>query len=335
MDDDVRKPVLSSTTTTGQIRQRSSIACRTCNARRVKCDASNKLLEGLPCSNCAAAKSECRLIESRRGRKPKAARRAYQAASAYSITSPTPNGSPGVQQAAINGSGKERDQSMVMEEEHGRPQRQGTSEGPETLYAAMLESTADHGKRRQLLRPGGRVVYLGETFNLTYLLQQTNAVPHQHADKRHFLLPVDPKQDSTKQCTAEDSQTAALLTQQDAFLVLPSEICHELFRVYFSCVHPHYPILDRQDFATRYYDAINPPSYLLLQAVCFMAAGHLQSLFLMSFHWTRPTDQKDTWHWLGATISLALTLGIRVVTKQDKTSRGVLLRLLASQRDVS
>ncbi|KAK5006964.1 hypothetical protein LTR60_005434, partial [Cryomyces antarcticus] len=242
--------------------------------RRVKCDASNKLLEGLPCSNCAAAKSECRLIESRRGRKPKAARRAYQAASAYSITSPTPNGSPGVQQAAINGSGKERDQSMVMEEEHGRPQRQGTSEGPETLYAAMLESTADHGKRRQLLRPGGRVVYLGETFNLTYLLQQTNAVPHQHADKRHFLLPVDPKQDSTKQCTAEDSQTAALLTQQDAFLVLPSEICHELFRVYFSCVHPHYPILDRQDFATRYYDAINPPSYLLLQAVCFMAAGH-------------------------------------------------------------
>ncbi|KAK5001611.1 hypothetical protein LTR39_006911 [Cryomyces antarcticus] len=48
----------------------------------------------------------------------------------------------------------------------------------------------------------------------------------------------------------------------------------------------------------------------------------VQSLFLMSFHWTRPTDQKDTWHWLGATISLALTLGMHRSTRHsDMSSR--------------
>ena len=56
----------------------------------------------------------------------------------------------------------------------------------------------------------------------------------------------------------------------------------ELYRAYFKCVHPHYPILDRQGFALKYADPTKPPSYLLLQAVLFMAAGHCDVALLHS-----------------------------------------------------
>lgn len=52
-------------------RKRAKLACVTCNARRVKCDVTDRH----PCSNCAAGNVECETRESRRGkhiRKPRA-----------------------------------------------------------------------------------------------------------------------------------------------------------------------------------------------------------------------------------------------------------------------
>jgi hypothetical protein len=48
-----------------QKRKRSSIACKTCHHRRVRCDAA---LGGLPCSNCRFREAECVLIDSKRSR---------------------------------------------------------------------------------------------------------------------------------------------------------------------------------------------------------------------------------------------------------------------------
>lgn len=37
----------------------------------------------------------------------------------------------------------------------------------------------------------------------------------------------------------------------------------------------------------------------------------------MSFWWATPVDSKDTWHWLGIAISLALTIGMHRSTKDS------------------
>lgn len=45
--------------------RRSTVACKACHARRVRCDASTK---SLPCSNCASQSVKCELIDSKRVR---------------------------------------------------------------------------------------------------------------------------------------------------------------------------------------------------------------------------------------------------------------------------
>lgn len=351
MDPADNDPKPQSTTKT---RQRSSIAYRTCNNRRVKC---NVAANGVPCSNCdkAGLGKACRLIESKRGRKRKANSDASQ-------TRPPPfrtngsaerNGSPSVgdsPRSTVPGHRSESIPDLSVDKTDG----QDDTEGPETLYAQMLDTTTSPSKRRELTKPGGQVIYLGETFNLTYLLHQNSSEP-QSAHRLHFPCPVDPESDSVKRSIVLDGLAMELLQRQGAFKLPPVEVCHELYRTYFRCVQPHYPILDPQDFATRYIDISDPPSWLLLQAVLFMAAGHcdisvlkaagfksrsearlalfkrtkalydadheldkvtiVQAIFLMSFWWATPMDQKDTWHWLGNAISLALTLGMHRSTR--------------------
>lgn len=45
-------------------RTKTVVACRRCNAKKVKCTAS----EGVPCARCVAANAECVLINSQRGK---------------------------------------------------------------------------------------------------------------------------------------------------------------------------------------------------------------------------------------------------------------------------
>lgn len=354
-DNDEPKP--PSTTKT---RQRSSIACRTCNSRRVKC---NVAANGVPCANCdkAGLAKSCQLIDSKRGRKRKSESDVSppKPKSLRTNGNSEPSGTPSVGESptpTVRGCLNEAIPDLPVD----KPNGQNDSEGPEMLYAQMLDTTTGPSKTRELLRPGGQVIYLGETFNLTYLLQQGSSEP-QSAQKLHFPVPVDAEKDSANRARGVDGLATELLRRQGAFELPSSEICHELYRTYFRCVQPHYPILDPQDFAARYVDIKNPPSWLLLQAVLFMAAGHcdfavlesagfksrsearlslfkrtkalydadheldkvtiVQALFLMSFWWATPMDQKDTWHWLGNAISLALTLGMHRSTRASDMSQ--------------
>ena len=369
-------------------RQRSSIACQSCNSRRVKCNAASG---GLPCSNCQRSGRDCRLIVSRRGK------RKSKSAAATAIDTPTsapvptvppndtldPNNIPD-DDDTLNGPEKPSEnvqlQTQTAEESRitshsvniatalgepvagdGLPESQSNGqngiEGPEMLYAQMLEADKPRGKQRKLMKPGGQVVYLGETFNLTYLLQQNSPEEPERRHRLHYPMPIDNTKDSPDTRTGD---RIGLLEIQKAFELPSSDICRELFRAYFKHVQPHYPITDRELFLIEYDDPQNPPSWLLLQAVLFMAAGHceesllksagfksrydarltlfnrtkalydadhdtnkvtiVQAVFLMSFWWATPVDSKDTWHWLGISISLALTIGMHRSTKNSGMS---------------
>ena len=136
--------------------------------------------------------------------------------------------------------------------------------------------------------------------------------------------------------------------KKGVFTTLEPHVQEALLRTYFDWFDPAYPLINKEEFVYRL--RTNQLSLLLLQAVYFIAATHcdstyivaagfntrhaarlafykrakalydadyetdavtiVQALFLMSFWWGGPIDQKDTWHWLGAAIGLAQTKGM-------------------------
>ncbi|KAK5556571.1 hypothetical protein LTR46_005083 [Exophiala xenobiotica] len=233
-------------------------------------------------------------------------------------------------------------------------------EPQETLYAQVLDKATNADVVSETKEGVVHVMYMGETFNLTHLLRQTNPESARSTRKRHYVVRFNPQNrpvDAVEDEYDNHTLVKAFLHHQDCFAVPDVHTCYQLFRAYFDFVHPHYPIVDRADFASQYADPTNPPSYLLLQSVLFMAAGHcdmailrdagfdsryharktffqrakalydndhepnkitvVQAVFLISFWWNGPTDQKDTWHWLGIAISLALTLGMHRSTQHS------------------
>ncbi|KAK4936071.1 hypothetical protein LTR10_022973 [Elasticomyces elasticus] len=242
--------------------------------------------------------------------------------------------------------------------DHDRPDT--AQEPQENLYAHVLDKATNAGTQTELKEGVVHVMYMGETFNLTHLLRQTNPDSARSSRKRHYVVRFNPRNreaDAVEDDYSHDSTVATLLQQQGALTVPDVHTCYQLFRTYFEFVHPHYPILNRAEFASQYANPTTPPSYLLLQSVLFMAAGHcdlavlheagfnsryharktffrrakalydndhepnkvtiVQAVFLMSFWWNGPMDQKDTWHWLGIAISLALTLGMHRSTQHS------------------
>jgi len=298
----------------GQPRQRASIACQSCNRRRVKCNAATV---GIPCSPCQrAGRRECKLIESKRGkRKAKATGSARTAAS-----NPALVGGDNIASGALTGKdGQDEPQEQASEPNSslsiagntaetmtkkvgsvtagtapedtstgGEPkiaesEDQDGREGPETLYAQMLETDRSwsNKQRRKLMKPGGQVVYLGETFNLTYLLHHDE---REDCKRLHYPLPIEvTKSSSIPEKKSKDGRS--LLQLQGAFDVPNSYICLELFKTYFEHVAPHYPIIDRSLFLIQYAIPQSPPSWLLLQAVLFMVSGFLLPCRLASYKW--------------------------------------------------
>lgn len=357
------QPHQTSSTQRGRPRQRSAVACTWCHSRRVKCNAAAK---GTPCSNCEGAGRNCILIESKRGKKRKAS------PSPSAVQRDLSNVAPTSPVEITSGPGNVYDplkglRNLPKTVQDGTPRTASTStcvterpdpaqDSQETLYAQVLDKATDGTVLPDVKEGVVHVTYMGETFNLTHLLRQTNPDSARASRKRHHLVRFNPKK-SLSPVEEGDTVLSSFLEHEGCFTIPSVHTCYQLFRTYFEYVHPHYPIIDRADFANQYTDPENPPSFLLLQSVLFMAAGHcdlsilldagftsryharktffkraktlydndhepnkvtvVQAVFLISFWWNGPMDQKDTWHWLGIAISLALTLGMHRSTQHS------------------
>lgn len=139
-----------------------------------------------------------------------------------------------------------------------------------------------------------------------------------------------------------------VLKRKGAFDIPTKANSDKLVRVYFDSVHPAQPIFDRHVFTTLYEK--HQMSLLILHTIYLMAvtfcsdelihevgfdsrqraqwafysrakslydADHekdrmnvVRALFLMSFWWSGPLDEKDSWHWLGVCIGLAQSMGL-------------------------
>ncbi|KEY83142.1 transcription factor fungal specific [Aspergillus fumigatus] len=143
---------------------------------------------------------------------------------------------------------------------------------------------------------------------------------------------------STKdQLDAHECSQRIRLEEMGTFQRLDKEISDALIQTFFAVVYPLCPIFDLSEFHTKYRaEQVSP---LVLQALYFVAASHceqsliekagfpnrhmatftfyqrakalydanyesdaiatVQALYLLSYWWGSPLEQKDMWHWTG------------------------------------
>lgn len=112
------------------------------------------------------------------------------------------------------------------------------------------------------IKEAGRVAYLGESSNLSLLVQDR----HGTTDVVHYPLP-ETVRGARARINELDNIEIDILNQRGAFLLPPRALCDELVEAYFKWIAPIVPVINRSKFMRRYHDSKNPPSLLLLQAI--------------------------------------------------------------------
>lgn len=233
------------------------------------------------------------------------------------------------------------------------------SDGPDMLFARMADQGTGRSPQTQP-QDDRRMLYLGEAFSLAFVVKTVCSPSGDNAEPRkvHYTVPssVEDKSDGPGNQIGLDPDLTIFLQSQGSFNLPEKHICDEFVRIFFSCLHPAYPVLDRQLFDSQYRQG--RVSLLLLQTIFFLSviacddqlvqrAGfenryqarevyYLRAkalydadyekdktqlvaiLFLLGFWWQKPQDQKDTWHWLGCAISLAQTMGMHRSTAHSE-----------------
>ena len=115
---------------------------------------------------------------------------------------------------------------------------------------------------RAPIKEAGRVAYLGESSNLSLLVQDK----HGTTDVVHYPLP-DTVRSVGGRMSALDDVEIEILHKRGAHLLPPRQLCDELVDSFFRWVAPVVPVINRSRFMRRYRDPSNPPSLLLLQAI--------------------------------------------------------------------
>ena len=319
--------------------KRSTIACKRCNQRRVRCDVS---IKGAPCSSCRnGGHVDCELIESRRARGKEGR---------YTKLSESP--STECRQQPLSNATTELDGAQIIDHLVQQPDGMTVVKPPMSRRLNPDVWTQLLGNSQTVVRDSGHITYVGESWTLSYVLHQTQTQPH--ANQLHFSPPVvSPLPGQPKVLATLDQ----LDLQRKGAFVLPSlEHQHEIIKIFFEFVYPAYPILHAHKFHGEVEDGTC--SKLLLQCVLYMGITHsdmetirklgyssrldaiettynrartlfesdaennrvtiVQAAFFLQFYWANPVEPKDTWYWLGVAIRQAQALGMHRSTKRSK-----------------
>ncbi|KAL1844496.1 hypothetical protein VTK73DRAFT_2417 [Phialemonium thermophilum] len=209
---------------------------------------------------------------------------------------------------------------------------------------------------RAPITDAGRVAYLGESSNMTLLVNDRQG----SSDVVHYPLPENVR-GTRARLTELDHIEIEILHQRGAFLLPPRSLCDELIEAYFQWVHPIVPVINRTRFMRQYRDPKNPPSLLLLQAVLLAGsrvctnpqlmdangsttpaaltfykrakalydAGYeddrvtiVQSLLLMGWYWEGPEDvTKNVFYWSRVATIVAQGSGMHRSVEQSQLSK--------------
>ncbi|KAJ5225444.1 hypothetical protein N7468_006669 [Penicillium chermesinum] len=223
-------------------RQRASRACETCHARKVRCDAASL---GVPCTNCVAFSIECKIPSPKRKKNSSKSKEdaryvpSKQCRGFGPRDSPPDNRLPSPESDPKDDTFGYRPNKMSAE---GMPST-SLSEADAAQQASVDNAYAQFMKpkfARAPIKEAGRVAYLGESSNLSLLVQDR----HGTSDVVHYPLPPNIR-GSRARLTDLDNLEIEILHQRGAFLLPPKPLCDELVEAYFKWVAPVVPIINR------------------------------------------------------------------------------------------
>lgn len=235
-------------------------------------------------------------------------------------------------------------------EDLGAGQETPTQDSPAMLYAQVAEHGIDHVQRpitrsakTYFLGEAFSLTYVINEI-LAPFLRGPNL---QYQRRLHY--PISEASSFTKTQTENPSLAQAILLQERGiYRALPQEHTAEFLKFYFKWFHPAFPIIDKDQFTGQVENGES--SLLILNAalmiavtICpeadLVAAGLpdryaareifyrqakllydedadvdkiniVVGTFLLSFWWGGPDESKDSWHWLGISVSQAQSLGM-------------------------
>ncbi|KAK0949056.1 Transcriptional activator of fatty acid utilization, partial [Friedmanniomyces endolithicus] len=248
--------------------------------------------------------------------------------------------------------------NIGMKSHHGMPDT-------EVSEAYASQQRVNNGSYAQYMKPkfgrapikeAGRVAYLGESSNLSLLVQDR----HGTTDVVHYPLPENAR-GARARVNELDNVEIDILHQRGAFLLPPRALCDELVDAYFQWIAPAVPVINRIKFMRRYRDPKNPPSLLLLQAILLAGSrvcGNpqlmdtngsttsaamtvykrakalydanyeddrvtiVQALILMGWYWEGPEDvTKNVFYWTRVAVIVAQGSGMHRSVEHSQLSR--------------
>ncbi|KAH8810646.1 fungal-specific transcription factor domain-containing protein [Xylogone sp. PMI_703] len=278
-------------------RRGGRVACCFCHARRIRCNA----FESQPCSNCVSAQIPCQLIESRRGRYVRShlkhVSKPHVAETVASIAKPSqatrgaiasrhaPSPLPPLPQDFTFDSTSDLDSDSIatgfqMVNSRGVYQlsqlvsSQMLKEGSEMLYARLSELQLSPSESQNL--QGTQLLYLGESWLLTYVIQEVadGQTDSSSGSPSALQVPVpssiDCKQEDVGCNSRDDPINIEILKMKDALALPEKEISDKLIHVFFEYVYPAFPIFDRKEFSHLYETQQMP--LLILNAIYSLAS---------------------------------------------------------------
>ncbi|PLN82909.1 putative C6 transcription factor [Aspergillus taichungensis] len=328
------------------VKRRASKACCCCRARKVRCDV---VENGSPCTNCRLDQVECVVTESKRRKKSRVEVDGVNLNQHQHSQSPAElpddssvhllrrlsecNGLPDVTPASPSLRSVDLDQGQHM---------------PHLLYQNQTSRIASSDRYRRHMAPNPAVPATMPLHHVTSQIQQLLDPSFGNPQSGGVILP-DYIRGLPPRLQKEDIDYLAMkgaLTVPD--VGLRNELLKAYIH-YVHTYMPLLDLEDfLQTIAQN--DGIRRMSLLLFQAVMFagtafvdlrhlQAAGYgsrksarkaffqrarllydfdyevdrislVQSLLLMTYWYETPDDQKDTWHWMGVSLSLAHTIGL-------------------------
>ncbi|RVX71097.1 hypothetical protein B0A52_03463 [Exophiala mesophila] len=323
---------------------RTRTACKHCNARRVKCD----VMQQKPCWQCRTRNVPCELISSKRGKYVRGPNPKGKTDSASSRTG-------NVTKTQYTARSTDNHTVTTTTTTTNEKETLGQVDGPEMLFARMTEPEL-LAQNANAVPDQARMLFFGEALPMGFIINTICSLDGRLPIVRlHHPVPAKVPEFPISHLNQDDIERLRAVGALD----LPEkEIRDELIRNFFQYIYPGFPVLDRIGFAEQYQKGQS--SLLLLQTLFFLAttvcdesllaraglpdrlharqtfykrakalydADYEQDqvtltsvLFLLSFWWAYPEDQKDSWFWLGAAISLAQSLGLHRTTAQSNLS---------------
>lgn len=333
-------------------RKRSSIACRACHDKRVRCDAASR---GLPCSNCRVRSAECSFIDSKRYR---SVYESYVWFRLFRLIANFPvfvRGRHGrFEISKRNGTRRTPSQQHV-----GTPSQQVTNDSttpPYEPFARPHIETVSRGEIRSGSNPNGsgrcsnsmadcgQMVHIGESSLFFWLLSDRLDSKQVH---RTIELGLNDMGYVTSEITGDDKR---LIESQRLEKCLLDSFCQNFL--------PLYPILNKDKFINRWISGKVSP--LLKQTIFFIGALHapisiitnagfssrqdateyfyhkarhlydndveldrvtiVQSTFMLQFRFGPTPSHRDCFWWASMAISVAQTIGMHRSTRNTTIS---------------